>query len=271
MSTRFFGPPLRAAAAEAREVLVQLAAERLKVPAGGTGGEGRGDRPEEGRRPAVSFADLTKGKRIERQVNQKAGAQDGRRFHPGRQAGDPDGRPRQGDRQGEIRRRHPLPGMLYAKILRPPAHGASSRASTPPRPRSIPGVRVVRQGDLVAVLHEHPDVAEDGAAKGQRPVRRAHGHRRRHRRSSTICSRSPPRGRIVAKRRRPGPGREARREVGRIDVSERLRGPRPDGAPRRLGQVRRRQGHRLGVHAEPLRAQGRGGPGAWPSGRKTSA
>ena len=33
MSTRFFGPPLRAAAAEARSVLLQLAAERLQTPA----------------------------------------------------------------------------------------------------------------------------------------------------------------------------------------------------------------------------------------------
>ena len=33
MSTRFFGPALRAAAAEARSVLLQLAAERLQTPA----------------------------------------------------------------------------------------------------------------------------------------------------------------------------------------------------------------------------------------------
>ena len=36
----------------------------------------------------------------------------------------------------------------------------SSRASTLPRPQQIDGVRVVKEGDLVAVLHEHPDVAE---------------------------------------------------------------------------------------------------------------
>ena len=32
MSTRFFGPPLRAAGAEARKVLLELASEHLKVP-----------------------------------------------------------------------------------------------------------------------------------------------------------------------------------------------------------------------------------------------
>jgi len=33
LTTRFFGPPLRAAAAEARAVLIELAAEHLKIPA----------------------------------------------------------------------------------------------------------------------------------------------------------------------------------------------------------------------------------------------
>ncbi|MHC4751148.1 MAG: molybdopterin cofactor-binding domain-containing protein, partial [Planctomycetota bacterium] len=33
MSTRFFGPPLRAAGAEARVVLIELAAEHLQIPA----------------------------------------------------------------------------------------------------------------------------------------------------------------------------------------------------------------------------------------------
>ena len=29
----------------------------------------------------------------------------------------------------------------------------------------VPGVRVVKEGDLVAVLHEHPDVAEEALKK----------------------------------------------------------------------------------------------------------
>ena len=40
MTTRFFGPPLRAAAAEARAVLVELGAERLQTPADQVGAEG---------------------------------------------------------------------------------------------------------------------------------------------------------------------------------------------------------------------------------------
>ncbi|HUK32343.1 MAG TPA: molybdopterin cofactor-binding domain-containing protein [Vicinamibacterales bacterium] len=56
---------------------------------------------------------------------------------------------------GDIR----LPGMLYACIPRPPAHGATLRRIDTSRAERIAGVRVVRDGDLIAVLHEHPDDA----------------------------------------------------------------------------------------------------------------
>jgi isoquinoline 1-oxidoreductase len=62
---------------------------------------------------------------------------------------------------GDIRH----PGMLYAKILRPPAHGAKLiKADTDPA-KNIDGIQVVKEGDFVAVLHEHPDVAEHGLAQ----------------------------------------------------------------------------------------------------------
>jgi nicotinate dehydrogenase subunit B len=62
---------------------------------------------------------------------------------------------------GDIR----LEGMLYAKILRPPAHGAElMKADTAPV-KNMDGIQLVEEGDFVAVLHEHPDVAEQGLAK----------------------------------------------------------------------------------------------------------
>jgi isoquinoline 1-oxidoreductase len=62
---------------------------------------------------------------------------------------------------GDIR----LAGMLYAKILRPPAHGAKLiKADTDPA-KNIDGLQIVKEGDFIAVLHEHPDVAEQGLAK----------------------------------------------------------------------------------------------------------
>jgi isoquinoline 1-oxidoreductase len=57
---------------------------------------------------------------------------------------------------GDIR----LPDMLYARILRPPAHGARRTAVDTAAAEKLGGVRVVRDGDLVAVLHAYPDVAQ---------------------------------------------------------------------------------------------------------------
>ena len=62
---------------------------------------------------------------------------------------------------GDIR----FPGMLYAKILRPPAHGAKLiKADTAPA-KKIDGIHIVKEGDFIAVLHERPDVAEKGLAQ----------------------------------------------------------------------------------------------------------
>ena len=58
---------------------------------------------------------------------------------------------------GDIR----LPGMLYAKILRPPAHGASLKQVDISALKGDKEFLVVQDKDLVAVLHPHPDVAEN--------------------------------------------------------------------------------------------------------------
>ena len=53
---------------------------------------------------------------------------------------------------GDIR----LPGMLYARILRPPAHGATLTRVDTSGAAAIPGVTVVNQDGMVAVLHADP-------------------------------------------------------------------------------------------------------------------
>ena len=52
-----------------------------------------------------------------------------------------------------------LPGTLHACIVRPPAHGAALKSADTSAAERLPGVRVVRDGNLVAVLHEFPDQA----------------------------------------------------------------------------------------------------------------
>src|SRR5208283_4076672 len=71
MSTKFFGPPLRAAAAEARAVLIQLASENLNVPLEHL--EVLGGHIVDKRAPkrGISFGALAKGQRIERRLDKK--------------------------------------------------------------------------------------------------------------------------------------------------------------------------------------------------------
>jgi CO/xanthine dehydrogenase Mo-binding subunit len=59
-------------------------------------------------------------------------------------------------------------GMLHARLVRPPAHGAKFKdADTSAAEKT--GARVVRDGETIAVLHERPDLADKalGLVKAQ--------------------------------------------------------------------------------------------------------
>lgn len=165
MTTRFFGPPMRAAAAEAKAVLLELAAEFLKVPQTQLVAKDGVVSDKESADRRVTYGELTKGRKIERHISGKptlktpdqfriTGRSQLRRDAQGKVTGT-------AQYAGDIR----LPGMLYARILRPPAHGAKLKQADTAACQEIPGTQVVREGDLVAVLHELPDVAEAALAK----------------------------------------------------------------------------------------------------------
>jgi len=164
-TTRFFGPLLRRAAAEARTVLIELAAkelgaprDRLKTDSGAVIVEGDSTR-------RVTYGQLARGKRIQRIVGLKAPLKSPSEF---RVMGKATKRTDAVDKvtgaakyAGDIR----LPGMLYARIVRPPAHGARLKKIDTSAAEKMAGVRVARDGDLVAVLHETPDGAERALEK----------------------------------------------------------------------------------------------------------
>ena len=159
MSTRFFGPALRAAAAEARGVLIELAAERLGVPKERlqTKDGVVFDRTHEQTR--VTYAELAGGKPITRRLTVKPALKDVSEFKVmGKPALRMDSRAKvtgEAKYAADIR----LPGMLYARILRPPAHGATLTEVDTAAAEAMEGVRVVRDGDLIAVLHKDADAA----------------------------------------------------------------------------------------------------------------
>jgi len=159
LSTRMFGPVLRAAALQAREVLLGLAAARLGVA---------GDRltVRDGVVSVVDdparhlgYGELADGAAVALPAAPSAVQRvaalpavsgtslprlDGRAKVTGQAA-----------YTADIR----LPQMLYARLLRPPMHGATLRRLDTARAAALPGVIVVQRPDLVAVLHADPQAA----------------------------------------------------------------------------------------------------------------
>jgi CO/xanthine dehydrogenase Mo-binding subunit len=164
-STRFFGPALRAAGAEAKAVLIDLAAEQLKIPQDRlTAHDGA---VMEKAKPShrVTYAQLAKGQKIARQLSEKAIVKSAADF---KMIGKPVTRRDSLEKvtgkakyAGDIQ----FPDLLYARILRPPAHEAKLKSVDTTAAQQIAGVQIIRDGDLVAVLHKYPDVAENALKK----------------------------------------------------------------------------------------------------------
>jgi nicotinate dehydrogenase subunit B len=165
MSTRFFGPPLRAAGAEAKRVLLELAAEQLKVPQDGLVAENGVIYDKQQKDKRVSYAELAKGKTIARRAKEKPSLKSPSEFKVMNKSftrrDSVDKVTGKAKYAGDIR----LPGMLYAKILRPPAHGAKLKRVDTSAAEKIEGVTVVHEDDFVAVLHKNPDQAAEALSK----------------------------------------------------------------------------------------------------------
>jgi isoquinoline 1-oxidoreductase len=164
LSIRSFGPVLRAAAAEARGVLLLMASERFQVPIETLGAKAGvvtvvGDAAR-----MVTYGQLTEGKRIERTLDPKPALKPVKAFTiVGTSAARRDARDKvtgKAKYAGDIA----PAGALHARILRLPAHGATLTQVDTSAAEKVPGVRVIRDGDLVAVLHEHRDEADKALA-----------------------------------------------------------------------------------------------------------
>ncbi len=159
LTTRMFGPALRAACAEARGVMLELAAERLGVAKEGLvvvdGVVSVKDDPKR----RVTYGELAQGKTISRTLGEKAVLRSVAGFKEmGRSPKRLDARDKvtgSGKYAGDVR----LPGMLYARILRPPAHGAKLEKADTSAAARMSGVTVVDKDGLVAVLHADPETA----------------------------------------------------------------------------------------------------------------
>jgi nicotinate dehydrogenase subunit B len=165
LTTRMFGPALRAAAAEARLVLLQLASEKLGVPREQLVAAGGVVSVKADPSRKVSFGALAKGQSITRKLDEKAVLRAVPEFavmgRSPRRLDAVDKVTGKGRYAADIR----LPGLLYARLLRPPAHGATLARVDSSEAKALDGVTVVEQDGLVAVLHADPEAAEAALAR----------------------------------------------------------------------------------------------------------
>jgi nicotinate dehydrogenase subunit B len=165
LSTREFGPNMRAAAAEARGVLIEMASSQLGVPASQL--EVKDGIITDTKNPAksISYSKLAKGKKIEKYLDVKPAVEDYSMFtYVGKSYNHSDARLKvtgAAKYSGDIK----LPGMVFARILRPPSHGAKLKSVDYSAAEKIEGIKVIHEGDLVAVLHENRDKADQAVVK----------------------------------------------------------------------------------------------------------
>ncbi len=160
LTTRAFGPAMRAAAAEARAVLVQMASEKLGIPVGQLEVKEGIVADIRNTSRSVTYGELARGKKLEKYLDVKPPVEDHAKFTlVGQSLKHSDAYDKVTGRTkyaGDLK----LPGMLHARILRPPSHGATLVSADLSGAEAIEGVRVVRDGDFIAVLSEVRDLVD---------------------------------------------------------------------------------------------------------------
>jgi len=157
---KYFGPPFRQAAAEARAVLIRLASEKLGVPAERLATKDGAVFDTSNTNKSVTYGALARGQTIERHLDPKPAIKTiAQHTVAGRSANRKDARLKatgKAEYAGDIR----IPGMKYARILRPPAHGAKLRSVDTAAAEAFEGAQVIRDGELIAILHDAYDLAD---------------------------------------------------------------------------------------------------------------
>ena len=145
------GVQIRQAAATARETLIGLAAARTGKSAADFDAIDGEVRPKSGG-AGIGFGDLVGNQRLGVKVDLNAKLRDPASY---RIVGQPLARP---DIPGKVAGRHvfvhdfKIDGMLHGRVVRPPAVGAKLAAVDEASISAIPGARVVRINDFVAVV-----------------------------------------------------------------------------------------------------------------------
>ena len=161
LTTREFSHYWRAAGAEARAVLFQLASEKLEVPLEDLEVNKGVVSVKANPKKKVSYGALAKGQRIERFMDEKPPLKDHTQFHYVGQSLLHSDAVLKVTGKAEYTGDFKLPGMVYARVFRPPSHLSKLLSVDYSEAEKLEGIQVVRDDQLVAVLHEFPDKAEE--------------------------------------------------------------------------------------------------------------
>ncbi|MDR3633850.1 MAG: molybdopterin-dependent oxidoreductase [Isosphaeraceae bacterium] len=164
-TTPTMAPQLRRAAAVARERLIELAAEQWKIARDHV--EVRGGKVvERGTERSAGFGELTQGQKLVATIGDDVPLAPANRWDvAGRSAPKVDGRTFVTGRHQYTSDQKRL-GMLYGKVLRPPAYQAKLESIDASAAESVGGATLVRDGEFVGVVA--PD--EHAAARAVRAL-----------------------------------------------------------------------------------------------------
>jgi nicotinate dehydrogenase subunit B len=165
LTTRQYGQIMRGAAAKARAILLEMAATELSVKVGdlevNEGMVSLKSDPEK----KISYGDLTRGKEILETIDKPVKMKKPGEFtYMGTSRLHVDAYDKVTGRaiySGDIR----LPGMMYARIVRPPSLGAKLLSIDTTRAEAVGGTEIVRDGDFIAVLNASQDLADVALAR----------------------------------------------------------------------------------------------------------
>ncbi len=160
LTTRAFGPAMRAAAAEARAVLVVMASEKMGVPVNRLAVKEGVIADTANPSRSMTYAELARGRKLERYLDVKPPVEEHTSFtYVGKPLYHSDARDKVTGRAkytGDLR----LPDMLYARILRPPSHDARLISVDTSAAEKMEGVSIVRDGELIAAVSDNRDLAD---------------------------------------------------------------------------------------------------------------
>lgn len=156
-------PVIRGAAAEARAVLLGMAAKTLGVPATALVLKDGAIWVKADPKRRTTFGALVEGRKMARNLGKVKPKPLSQCTVIGSRVPRKDALPKTtgaAKYAGDLR----LPGTLHACVLRPPAHGLTLATVDTAAAEAIPGVRIMRDGTLLAVLHSQPDTARKALA-----------------------------------------------------------------------------------------------------------